>query len=94
MSSNASFSQMTSSPTWGKSSVSNDATKKTSAIKPTDGIPYKFSSQEDLEIAVPKKIDSIKEQILSGKLTEVQVKEAREKIWRLENATVKNKTIK
>ena len=88
LSSNVSFSQMTSASAVKATSVSDDTSTSTSSLKPADGTPYVFSSQKDLESSVPKKINALKDQILSGKLTEVQVKELREQIWRFENATV------
>ncbi len=87
LSANDSFAQMTESPATKTSTSKNDI-DKTSAIKPTDGQPYMFSSKETLESSVPEKIKGLRDQILSGKLTEAQITELREQIWRLENATV------
>ena len=88
LSSNVSFSQMTTGTSMKAVAVTNDTSDKTSALKPADEQPYTFSSQKELESSVPKKINALKDQILSGKLTEVQVKESREQIWRFENAVV------
>lgn len=89
LSSNVSFSQLTSANAAKSSTVTTNDLQNTSALKPEDGQAYVFSSKEDLENAVPFKINGIKDQIVAGKLSEVQVKELREQIWRLENATVR-----
>ena len=87
--SNVSYSQQSMKKATDSSSLSETDNDKTSALKPADEQPYLFSSKEELESAVPEKIKSIKNQILSGKLTEAQIKEMREQIWRFENAAVR-----
>ncbi len=92
LSSNVSFSQMTSATETKSSTVANDALTNTTALKPADGQPSVFSSQESLESTVPKKISALRDQIAAGKLTEAQVINLRQEIWRFENAIVATKS--
>lgn len=87
LSTNVSFSQMTTRVV-EPASDSHASSSLMTALKPADGKPYQFSSKTELENAVPKKIEGIKDQISAGNLTDAQVKELREQIWRFENATV------
>ncbi len=58
-------------------------------LKPENGQPYVFSSQADLE-AAQAKIESIKMDIRHNIDNPERVKVMREKLWRMENAIVKN----
>ena len=84
---NESVAQMTTAPASQINSNQNH-TETLSGIKPADGKPYVFSSKEELDRSVVEKVKGLRDQILSGKLTEAQITELREQIWRFENATV------
>lgn len=58
------------------------------SLKPADGTPAIFPTQEELDSKVPAKIDGIKEEILNNSNDAVRVKYLREQLWRFENAVV------
>ena len=90
MSSNELVAQTNEAPKKGVAAT-QASTENITSLKPEDGKPFVFSSQDGLDNSVPLKIEAIKEQIRSGKLSEARIKELREQMWRLENAYVPGK---
>jgi hypothetical protein len=72
-----------------ENSVTNSSDEVYTALKPADAKPMIFYSQEELELAVPEKIESCKLAISENLNTPERVQYNREQIWRLENAIVK-----
>lgn len=68
--------------------ISTVEENSTSSIKPADGIPVSFFSQEELEKNVPLKVEKLKAAISSGEVSGDKLKTMQEQLWRFENATV------
>ncbi|MES2800797.1 MAG: hypothetical protein V4638_12325 [Bacteroidota bacterium] len=83
-----SLSQMTVAPE--KKSIDLTANQSNS-LKPADGIPLKFSTQAELDMAVPQKKADVQEMIQSNKYSGERLIALREQLWRLENAIVSPK---
>ncbi len=74
--------------------VAQDRTIKTSetiytSLKPADGNPAVFSSQEELNAKVEMKKNNVKALIKENSADTAQVRLLREQLWRFENAIVK-----
>ncbi len=59
------------------------------SLKPADGTPVVFNSQEDLNAKIQTKKNNVLALIKENAGDSVQVKILREQLWRFENATVK-----
>ncbi|NRA11938.1 MAG: hypothetical protein HRT57_08285 [Crocinitomicaceae bacterium] len=62
-----------------------------SALEPIDKQPYLFKTKDELDSESRIEIKKIRENILGGGLTYLEVLKLREKIWRYENARLYNK---
>ena len=71
-------------PTFGYSQTSETFT----SLKPADGNPVYFSSQEELNNYRAMKTLAIKEQILENQDDKNKVEYLRKELWRFENAMV------
>ncbi|MFT5602638.1 MAG: Skp family chaperone for outer membrane protein [Flavobacteriales bacterium] len=61
------------------------------SIKPVDGSPVVFSSQEELDAKIDDKIEKIKVQIRANANDPKKVEYLRMELWRFENAIVSTK---
>lgn len=58
------------------------------AIRPPDGTPYVFSTQEELNAKKQDKLSATHDLIEQNKANPERVKELRMNLWRIENAVV------
>lgn len=59
------------------------------SIKPVDGQPVVFPTQEELDAKIDDKIEKIKQQLTENKDNPEKVLYLKEELWRFENAIVK-----
>jgi hypothetical protein len=77
------------SATVSKKPAENPVTDIYTSIKPADGNPVIFSSQEELESKIQSKKDNILGMIRQNASDTAKVRYLRQELWRFENAIVK-----